>query len=146
MLCSKEAGKRFEIVQQFNSDPTIKALLLTTHVGGLGLNLTSADTVIFLEHDWNPMRDLQVWPLHCFGPMKQPTGLPGANTLEVWNHTADVLTNRGSPAQEMVQLGCRSIHPCRWVSTALCCHFSIHSPASSAAMQQSSGEVLAQTQ
>lgn len=34
-------------------------LLLTTSVGGLGLNLTSADTVIFLEHDWNPMKDLQ---------------------------------------------------------------------------------------
>ena len=34
-------------------------LLLTTHVGGLGLNLTSADTVVFLEHDWNPMKDLQ---------------------------------------------------------------------------------------
>jgi len=29
-------------------------------VGGLGLNLTSADTLVFMEHDWNPMRDLQV--------------------------------------------------------------------------------------
>ena len=29
-------------------------------MGGLGLNLTAADTVIFLEHDWNPMNDLQV--------------------------------------------------------------------------------------
>ena len=35
-------------------------LLLTTHVGGLGLNLTGADTVIFFKHDWNPMKDLQV--------------------------------------------------------------------------------------
>ncbi len=35
-------------------------MLLTTSVGGLGLNLTAADTVIFLEHDWNPMKDLQV--------------------------------------------------------------------------------------
>jgi TATA-binding protein-associated factor len=35
-------------------------MLLTTHVGGLGLNLTAADMVIFLEHDWNPMKDLQV--------------------------------------------------------------------------------------
>lgn len=38
---------------------TTQVLLLTTHVGGLGLNLTSADTVVFLEHDWNPMKDLQ---------------------------------------------------------------------------------------
>ncbi|CAJ1978258.1 unnamed protein product [Sphenostylis stenocarpa] len=51
--------KRFEIVKAFNSDPTIDVLLLTTHVGGLGLNLTSADTLVFVEHDWNPMRDHQ---------------------------------------------------------------------------------------
>ncbi|CAN8254589.1 unnamed protein product [Cochlearia groenlandica] len=51
--------KRFDIVKAFNSDPTIDVLLLTTHVGGLGLNLTSADTLVFMEHDWNPMRDLQ---------------------------------------------------------------------------------------
>lgn len=56
---SVEPDKRFEIVKAFNSDPTIDVLLLTTHVGGLGLNLTTADTVVFMEHDWNPMRDLQ---------------------------------------------------------------------------------------
>jgi hypothetical protein len=36
------------------------ALILSVAVGGLGLNLTSADTLIFMEHDWNPMKDLQV--------------------------------------------------------------------------------------
>ncbi|KZO97896.1 SNF2 superfamily chromatin remodeling protein [Calocera viscosa TUFC12733] len=54
-----DATKRHAIVQTFNADPTIDCLLLTTHVGGLGLNLTGADTVIFVEHDWNPMKDLQ---------------------------------------------------------------------------------------
>jgi TATA-binding protein-associated factor len=54
-----ELSKRHEIVQKFNCDPTIDLLLLTTHIGGLGLNLTGADTVIFMEHDWNPMKDLQ---------------------------------------------------------------------------------------
>ena len=52
-------GNRFDIVNTFNNDPSIDLLLLTTHVGGLGLNLTGADTVIFFEHDWNPMKDLQ---------------------------------------------------------------------------------------
>ena len=47
------------IVRRFNSDPTIDILLLTTRVGGLGLNLTGADTVIFMEHDWNPAADMQ---------------------------------------------------------------------------------------
>ena len=52
-------SKRHDLVQRFNSDPTIDLFLLTTHVGGLGLNLTGADVVIFMEHDWNPTRDLQ---------------------------------------------------------------------------------------
>ncbi|KAK9464205.1 uncharacterized protein V1516DRAFT_706060 [Lipomyces oligophaga] len=56
---STDPRKRQEIVQTFNADPSIDVLLLTTHVGGLGLNLTGADTVIFVEHDWNPMKDLQ---------------------------------------------------------------------------------------
>ena len=54
-----EANKRQTIVNQFNSDPSYDVLLLTTSVGGLGLNLTGADTVIFVEHDWNPQKDLQ---------------------------------------------------------------------------------------
>uniref|UniRef100_A0A3P9N4Y9 B-TFIID TATA-box binding protein associated factor 1 n=1 Tax=Poecilia reticulata TaxID=8081 RepID=A0A3P9N4Y9_POERE len=56
---SVPAGQRHSIVSRFNNDPSIDVLLLTTHVGGLGLNLTGADTVVFVEHDWNPMRDLQ---------------------------------------------------------------------------------------
>lgn len=53
---SLEPSARFAVAQRFNSDPTIDVLLLTTSVGGLGLNLTAADTVVFLEHDWNPMK------------------------------------------------------------------------------------------
>lgn len=54
-----EANRRQDIVNKFNSDPSYDVLLLTTSVGGLGLNLTGADTVIFVEHDWNPQKDLQ---------------------------------------------------------------------------------------
>ncbi|KAI4870845.1 hypothetical protein F4820DRAFT_455050 [Hypoxylon rubiginosum] len=56
---SVETNKRQDIVNKFNKDPSYDCLLLTTSVGGLGLNLTGADTVIFVEHDWNPQRDLQ---------------------------------------------------------------------------------------
>ncbi|XP_048483011.1 TATA-binding protein-associated factor 172 isoform X2 [Plutella xylostella] len=52
-------ANRHSIVTRFNNDPSIDLLLLTTAVGGLGLNLTGADTVIFVEHDWNPMKDAQ---------------------------------------------------------------------------------------
>jgi len=56
---STDARKRQDLVTKFNGDPSIDCLLLTTHVGGLGLNLTGADTVIFVEHDWNPQKDMQ---------------------------------------------------------------------------------------
>ncbi|KAL5612663.1 hypothetical protein BROUX41_004242 [Berkeleyomyces rouxiae] len=56
---SVEANRRQDIVNKFNGDPSYDVLLLTTSVGGLGLNLTGADTVIFVEHDWNPQKDLQ---------------------------------------------------------------------------------------
>lgn len=56
---SVQPQHRHAIVTRFNNDVSIDVLLLTTTVGGLGLNLTGADTVIFVEHDWNPMKDLQ---------------------------------------------------------------------------------------
>ncbi|TGZ74951.1 hypothetical protein CRM22_000655 [Opisthorchis felineus] len=52
-------SERQNRVMRFNQDPSIDIMLLTTAVGGLGLNLTGADTVIFVEHDWNPSKDLQ---------------------------------------------------------------------------------------
>lgn len=35
--------------------------LLCTKAGGLGINLTAADTVIIYDSDWNPQNDLQVF-------------------------------------------------------------------------------------
>ncbi|KDN53370.1 hypothetical protein K437DRAFT_253065 [Tilletiaria anomala UBC 951] len=82
---SVSAEKRFDVVQTFNSDPSIDVLLLTTQVGGLGLTLTSADTVIFVEHDWNPMKDLQAMDrAHRLGQKKVVSvyRLITKNTLE----------------------------------------------------------------
>ncbi|KAI0565221.1 DNA helicase [Gracilaria domingensis] len=52
-------GSRMELIDNFNSDQTIFIFLLTTRVGGLGVNLTGADRVVLYDPDWNPSVDLQ---------------------------------------------------------------------------------------
>lgn len=43
---------RQELVDEFNRDTSIDVFLLTTKVGGLGVNLTGADRVIIFDPDW----------------------------------------------------------------------------------------------
>ncbi|KAJ2559643.1 putative ATPase [Coemansia sp. RSA 1933] len=50
---------RQEAIVRFNTNPDIPLFFLTTRSGGLGINLTSADTVILFDSDWNPQQDLQ---------------------------------------------------------------------------------------
>ncbi|KAG7664311.1 rhp26 [[Candida] subhashii] len=52
-------AKRQILVDQFNQTPSIHIFLLTTKVGGLGVNLTGADRVIIYDPDWNPSTDIQ---------------------------------------------------------------------------------------
>ena len=54
-----EIASRESICKDFNSDPNIFMGLLTTKVGGFGLNVTGADRAIILDPDWNPANDNQ---------------------------------------------------------------------------------------
>lgn len=51
--------ERQDLVDEFNKDPNMHVFLLTTKVGGLGVNLTGADRVIIYDPDWNPSTDMQ---------------------------------------------------------------------------------------
>lgn len=51
---------RQRLMDRFNSDTKIFAFILSTRSGGLGINLTGADTVVFYDSDWNPAMDAQV--------------------------------------------------------------------------------------
>ncbi|KAK6187270.1 hypothetical protein SNE40_005335 [Patella caerulea] len=52
-------GGRQPLISKFNQDPNIYVFLLTTRVGGLGVNLTGANRVIIFDPDWNPSTDTQ---------------------------------------------------------------------------------------
>ena len=43
-----------------SQNSSIFVFLLTTRVGGLGVNLTGADRVVIYDPDWNPSTDMQV--------------------------------------------------------------------------------------
>lgn len=47
------------MIDEFSEDGTIFAFLLSTRAGGLGINLTAADTVIIHDIDFNPYNDKQ---------------------------------------------------------------------------------------
>ncbi|KAH7727594.1 chromodomain-helicase-DNA-binding protein 1-like protein [Aphelenchoides avenae] len=80
---SADRLKAVENFQRPNSD--VFCFLLTPRAGGIGLTLTAADTVIFLDWDWNPQNDKQAAArCHRIGQTKpvRIIRLLASNTIE----------------------------------------------------------------
>ncbi|CAH8611650.1 unnamed protein product [Heterobilharzia americana] len=76
---------RFQATENFNRDQETFIFLLSTRAGGQGLNLTAADTVIFVDNDFNPQMDVQAaGRAHRIGQTKpvRVIRLVGKNTVE----------------------------------------------------------------
>lgn len=71
---STPTARRQVLVDNFNSDPNIRVFLISTRAGGVGLNLTGANTVVIFDPNWNPSHDLQV--IQCEGVAPQPPAAP----------------------------------------------------------------------
>ncbi|EDO39324.1 predicted protein, partial [Nematostella vectensis] len=56
---STRVEQRQILMDRFNADSRIFCFILSTRSGGLGVNLTGADTVVFYDSDWNPTMDAQ---------------------------------------------------------------------------------------
>lgn len=71
---SSKLEDRRDMVIDWQTRPEIFVFLLSTRAGGLGINLTAADTVIFYDHDWNPSNDAQAMDrAHRLGQTRQVT-------------------------------------------------------------------------
>ena len=71
---STKLEDRRDTVADFQTKPEIFIFLLSTRAGGLGINLTAADTVIFYDSDWNPTIDSQAMDrAHRLGQTRQVT-------------------------------------------------------------------------
>lgn len=71
---SSKLDDRRDLVHDWQTKPEIFVFLLSTRAGGLGINLTAADTVIFYDSDWNPTIDSQAMDrAHRLGQTKQVT-------------------------------------------------------------------------
>ena len=66
---SSRISERRDMVDDFQTKSDIFVFLLSTRAGGLGINLTAADTVIFYDSDWNPTVDQQVMILLLYGTL-----------------------------------------------------------------------------
>ena len=56
---SVRGEERYLAINSFNKNEDTFVFLLSTKAGGVGLNLTAADTVIFFDSDFNPQNDIQ---------------------------------------------------------------------------------------
>ncbi len=104
---------RISKVNRFNKDPLVKVFLISLKTGGMGLNLTAADTVILLDPWWNPMienqaidrahrigqtKKVQVFRLICKGTVEEKIISLQKSKLELF---ADVIEDGQSVLKSM---------------------------------------------
>ncbi|KAG8792318.1 hypothetical protein FRC12_006504 [Ceratobasidium sp. 428] len=93
---------RMASLEKFNSDPEVFVFLISTLVGGTGLNMTSANKVVIFDPNWNPAHDLQAMDrAYRFGQKRDVNvyRLLGAGALE------ELIYARQIYKQQQMQIG-----------------------------------------
>lgn len=88
--------ERSAIVDRFQNDPQCRLVLLQIDAGGVGLTMTAASDVLFIEQAWSPAIHDQAID-RCYGRMNDVHGAVGwyllaEDTLDVW--LADLLDGK----------------------------------------------------
>lgn len=68
---TSKISQRKELVDEWQKNSDVFIFILSTRAGGVGINLTAADTVVFYDSDWNPTVDQQAMDrVHRLGQTK----------------------------------------------------------------------------
>lgn len=109
-----KTDERQKVVHRFNTDMRIFCMILTTRAGGVGLNLTGADIVIFYDTDYNPAVDNQAQdrahrigqtkPVHVYRLVSQKTVEEGilARSKEKQLLETKIISEAGFTTEAMV--------------------------------------------
>eukprot|EP00004_Rigifila_ramosa_P019130 TRINITY_DN4832_c0_g1_i4.p1 TRINITY_DN4832_c0_g1~~TRINITY_DN4832_c0_g1_i4.p1 ORF type:complete len:483 (-),score=99.16 TRINITY_DN4832_c0_g1_i4:7-1455(-) len=73
---STPVSNRLALIDEFARNRSIEVFLLSTRAGGAGINLSSADAVIFYDVDWNPEVDRQA-EARCIRPADRTADTAG---------------------------------------------------------------------
>lgn len=96
---------RKELVDAWQNTRDIFIFILSTRAGGVGINLTAADTVIFYDSDWNPTVDQQAMDrAHRLGQKKDVT-VYRLITLDSVEERVIEMANRKEEVQKIVIKG-----------------------------------------
>lgn len=87
--------ERMQAIKTFSEDKDVFCFLLSTRAGGLGLNLTSADTVIIYDSDFNPQMDLQAQDrAHRIGQLNEVRVIRLITTQSVEKRILDIASKK----------------------------------------------------
>ena len=119
--------QRQQAIDRFSDEASDSFLfLLSTRAGGVGINLTAADTVIIYDPDWNPQNDIQAmarchrigqakavqvyklitrdtYEMHMLSSANQKLGLEHA-VMKTGGYDAKAMTQHGLGKHEKVPL------------------------------------------
>jgi len=103
---STSVSARQQLIDTFQTDTSIPIFLLSTRAGGLGINLTAADTVILHDLDWNPQTDRQAEDrCHRIGQTKPVTVIKLVCKGTVDEHIYNMAESKRQLADSMLDEG-----------------------------------------